>query len=413
MLDTMYRQKKAVQSRSDKGWKRRSNSGGQRRFGQKNNYGQRRKHTAQKIDPRLFINKAEKVQPKETVENKNTINSLAINSQLKESVKNRGYTNLTPIQDKIIPLVLEGRDVIGLANTGTGKTAAFLIPIIHKILSNPKDKTLVVVPTRELATQIQDEFSAFVRKLNLHCVVVVGGASTQMQIKQLQRPHNLIIGTPGRLKDLIARKKLSLAEFNNVVLDEADRMLDMGFVNDIKLLLSLVSSKRQMMLFSATFSKEIDNIVKNFLVNPEKISLKTKATSKQIEQDVIRVQPGSNKDELLHDLLNQNQLKKVLIFTRTKRGADKLSKNLHFRGFKAEAIHGDKPHNKRQKVLKMFKSNAFNILVATDVAARGLDIPNVSHVINYDLPENHDDYIHRIGRTGRADQPGTALTFIS
>jgi superfamily II DNA/RNA helicase len=244
-------------------------------------------------------------------------------------------------------------------------------------------------------------------------VVIVGGASAQRQISQLHKPHNVVVGTPGRLKDLISRKKLDLTEFNNVVLDEADRMLDMGFINDVKLLLSHTASKRQTLLFSATFSKEVESLVQQFLTNPQRVSFKTEKTSKQIEQNIVRVQPGKNKDDVLQNLLNQENFNKVLIFTRTKRGADKLSKNLHYRGFKSDAIHGDKPHNKRQKVLKMFKNNAFSILVATDVAARGLDIPNVSHVINYDLPENHDDYIHRIGRTGRADQPGSALTFVN
>jgi superfamily II DNA/RNA helicase len=409
----MYKQTKAGQPRARKGWNKRSSSGG-RNFGGRNNYRKwNRKSPNKKMDASLFVNKAVPIEPAKILENENTIEDLKIDQRLKRAIVNRNYKKLTPIQDKTIPFILEGRDLIGLANTGTGKTAAFLIPLIHQLLSNSKDKALVVVPTRELATQIEEEFYAFAKKLNLQSVVVVGGASAQRQISLIQKNPRVVIGTPGRLKDLISRKKLVLTDFSKVVLDEADRMLDMGFIDDVKKLISLVSPERQTMLFSATLPGEIEKLVQQFLVNPERISFKTKKTSKQIEQNVIRFKPGENKDNILQDLLRQESFDKVLIFTRTKRGADALSKNLHYQGFKVDAIHGDKPHNKRQKVLKMFKINTFNILVATDVAARGLDIPNVSHVINYDIPENYDDYIHRIGRTGRADQPGNALTFIN
>jgi ATP-dependent RNA helicase RhlE len=221
-----------------------------------------------------------------------------------------------------------------------------------------------------------------------------------------------VIGTPGRLKDLIARQVLNLSRFNNVVLDEADRMLDMGFLPDVKMFLSLVAKKRQTMLFSATFSAEIENLVRNFLSDPHKISIKSGETSAQVDQDIVRVAANKDKVDVLHELLNQASFEKVLVFTRTKHGADRLSKKLFQRGFKSECIHGDKPHAKRQRALKMFKDNLVEILVATDVAARGLDIPNVSHVINFDLPATYDDYVHRIGRTGRADQKGIALTFV-
>jgi superfamily II DNA/RNA helicase len=284
--------------------------------------------------------------------------------------------------------------------------------MIHKILMNPQEKVLIVVPTRELAIQIQDEFFALARQLRIFSVVVVGGADIRKQISELRRSHNVVIGTPGRLKDLIARRVLDLSRFGNMILDEADRMLDMGFLPDVKLLLSLIAKKRQTMLFSATFGAEIENLVRKFLDNPEKISITTVETSKQIDQDIVHVSASKDKVEVLHELLIQTSFEKVLVFTRTKHGADKLSKNLYQRGFKAESIHGDKPHAKRQRALKMFKENMVNILVATDVAARGLDIPNVSHVINFDIPATYEDYIHRIGRTGRADQRGTALTFV-
>lgn len=400
----MYNKSNARQSRTNSGWKRghRNNSQpGKRRF------------SGDAININRFINKAEMGKPTEVFIPRYSFNELAIHNALKQSIANRGFTTPTPIQDQAIPFILAGQDVIGLADTGTGKTAAFLIPMIHKILANFQEKVIVIVPTRELAIQIQEEFLVFSQRLNISSVVVVGGANIQRQIMGLRARHNVVIGTPGRLKDLVARKNLDLSQFGNVVLDEADRMLDMGFINDMKLLLSLMAKKKQTLLFSATFSTEIENLVNNFLINPQRISIKTGETPKQIDQDIVRVAIDKDKVDVLHKLLIQAQFEKVLVFTRTKHGADKLSKGLYQRGFKSESIHGDKPHNKRQQALKMFKENAINILVATDVAARGLDIPNVSHVINFDIPATYEDYVHRIGRTGRADQRGTALTFVS
>lgn len=401
----MYNRTNTRQSRGNNGWrnKTRSNS----RFGTG-----KRNFTGSAININRFINKAETTEEAEVFIPQYSFADLKISEVLKKSIISHGYSTPTPIQDKAIPSILEGRDVIGLANTGTGKTAAFLIPMINKILANPREKVLIVVPVRELAVQIQEEFRAFTQRMNLYSVVVVGGANIQKQIRELQRHHNVVIGTPGRLKDLIARKRLDLSGFGNVILDEADRMLDMGFINDMKLLLSLVAKERQTMLFSATFSAEIENLTRNFLNNPDRISIKTRETSKQVEQDIIRVSSGKDKIEVLHELLIQTKFEKVLVFTRTKHGADKLCKRLYQKGLKTDAIHGNKPHNKRQKVLQMFKQNAIDVLVATDVAARGLDIPNVSHVINFDLPATYEDYVHRIGRTGRADQKGTALTFV-
>lgn len=382
-----------------------NNGGGARRTG-------RRRFTGDKIDINRFISKAQPKKALEVQAIEYAFSDLPIEPVLKQAIEKRGFIDPTPIQEKGIPAVMTGKDVIGLANTGTGKTAAFLIPLINKMLKNPQEKVLIVAPTRELAIQIEEEFFAFARYLRLRAVVVVGGANIGRQISQLRSRHNVVIGTPGRLKDLIERKVLNLSQFGNVVLDEADRMLDMGFLPDVKLLLSLVAKKRQILLFSATFSLEIENLVKAFLVDPIRISVGTRNTSAQVDQDVVRVKAGQDKMEMLHDLLNEAEFEKVLIFSRTKHGADRLSKNLCIRGFKAESIHGDKPHNKRQKALKLFKDNVVEILVATDVAARGLDIPNVSHVINFDVPATYEDYVHRIGRTGRADKTGVALTFV-
>ena len=336
-----------------------------------------------------------------------------INSVLKENIIKKGYVTPTPIQDSAIPFVLAQRDVVGLANTGTGKTAAFLIPLLDKIINNPKEKILVIVPTRELAIQINQEFMGFRGALKLFSACCVGGASIFNQINDLRRTHNIVIGTPGRLKDLVTRGNIRLPEFRTIVLDEADRMLDMGFINDMRFLMTKMAPNRQTLFFSATITSEIDRFIKEFLKNPEKVSVKTGETARNVEQDIVRVPPGEDKVESLKCLLAKREFSKVLIFGRTKHGVERLCKVLTKGGFKAESIHGDKRQSQRQNALKAFKENKSQILVATDVAARGLDIPNVTHVINYDVPATYEDYVHRIGRTGRANMKGIALTFVN
>lgn len=249
--------------------------------------------------------------------------------------------------------------------------------------------------------------------LPVFSVCCVGGIGIHGQISNLRRMHNIVIGTPGRLKDLVDRKVLRLIEFKTIVLDEADRMLDMGFVHDMRSLMAGMAPNRQTLFFSATITSEIDSLIKEFLTNPEKISVKTGETAKNVEQDIVRVPKGADKSDLLELLLRKKEFSKVLIFGRTKHGVEKLSKDLIKRGFRAESIHGDKNQGARQRALKAFKENQSQILVATDVAARGLDIPNVTHVINFDVPATYEDYVHRIGRTGRANQTGIALTFVS
>jgi superfamily II DNA/RNA helicase len=274
------------------------------------------------------------------------------------------------------------------------------------------ERVLIMVPTRELAVQIADELRGFTGGLRIFSATCVGGASIGQQISDLRRNPNFVIGTPGRLKDLIERRSLVLTTFSTVVLDEADRMLDMGFIADMRAILSHCAPVRHTLFFSATVSHEIEKLVKDFLREPVRISVKTGETSKDVEQDIVRVPPGQNKLDVLHDLLIKPEFNKVLIFGRTKHGVEKLAKTLVQRGFKAESIHGNKTQNRRQKALDLFKRDHVRVLVATDVAARGLDIAGVSHVINYDLPATHDDYVHRIGRTGRAGKKGKALTFI-
>ena len=337
---------------------------------------------------------------------------FAIDANIKRAIAAKGYGEPTPIQDRAIPHILKGQDIIGIANTGTGKTAAFLVPLIDKVLRNRKEQIMIVAPTRELAIQIDQELKGFAKELKIFSVCCVGGASIVPQIRDLRFHNNFIIGTPGRLKDLIGTGKIILSKFNTIVLDEADRMLDMGFVNDMRFIMAGMPKTRQTLFFSATISPEIEKFIKEFLREPVRISVKTGDTAKNVEQDVVKVERGVNKLDVLGRLLRQKEFSKVLIFGRTKHGVERLSKILVQNGFKAESIHGNKNHSKRQRALKLFKDNQAQILVATDVAARGLDIPDVSHVINFDIPATYTDYVHRIGRTGRGNKRGKALTFI-
>jgi superfamily II DNA/RNA helicase len=367
---------------------------------------------SEKIDISRFVNKVTITEEADNFIPENTFQSFVIDERIKNTITAKGYVIPTPIQDRAIPQVLLCHDVVGIANTGTGKTAAFLIPLIHKILQNRREQVMIIVPTRELAIQIDTELREFVLGMKIFSVCCVGGAPISKQIRDLRYEYNFIIGTPGRLKDLLDRKMIHLNEFNTIVLDEADRMLDMGFINEMRAIMNGMPKSRQTLFFSATISHEIEKLIGEFLREPIRISVKTQDTAKNVDQDIVRVKSGKEKIDTLHDLLIQKDLTKVLIFGRTKHGVEKLSQVLTQRGFKAESIHGDKNQSGRQRALKLFKDNRVQILVATDVAARGLDIANVSHVINYDIPATHDDYVHRIGRTGRAGKLGKALTFV-
>ena len=372
----------------------------------------RGRKTIKSFNPTNIINT---LQEKHEVEEYVVSHSFAdfqVSDQLKRNIIERGYKTPTPIQDKAIPSVLEGRDLIGIANTGTGKTAVFLIPLINKVLKDRRQKVLIVVPTRELAAQIRDEFFAFSKGLSIYCALCIGGANMTRQKNDLKRNPNFVIGTPGRIQDLLRSRSLSLFDFGSVVLDEADRMVDIGFINDIKHIISFLPKVRQSLFFSATIDGKVKEILSSFVQNPVTVSVKTRETAENIEQNTIKVTDRSKKIDQLHNLLIQKGFEKVLVFGRTKHGVQKLSDELVKRGFKADAIHGNKKQNQRIRTLEKFKRSEIQILLATDVASRGLDIPNVSHVINYDLPESCDTYIHRIGRTGRLDKKGVALTFI-
>lgn len=335
-----------------------------------------------------------------------------VSSQIKRNISTKRYNSPTPIQDQAIPVILAGQDIIGVANTGTGKTAAFLIPLINKVSRDRSQKVLIIAPTRELALQIDEELRDFANGLGIYSALCIGGTNIQRQRNQLARNPNFVIGTPGRIKDLSRQRVLNLSQFRNVVLDEADRMVDIGFIDDIRYFISLLPQNRQSLFFSATISGKVREIIQTFVRNPITISVKEKETVDNIRQDIIKVDGGKQKVDKLHDLLIQEGFHKVLIFGRTKRGVQRLTNELCERGFKAGVIHGNKSQSQRLKTLEMFKRNQIRILLATDVASRGLDIEDVSHVINYDLPATYDDYIHRIGRTGRANKTGTALTFV-
>ncbi len=335
-----------------------------------------------------------------------------INAHLKANVALRGYETPTPIQDKAIPHALAGQDVVGLAETGTGKTAAFLVPLIDKVMKQKGERILIMAPTRELAVQIEKELAGLAKGLGFRGMVAVGGANIGPQITALKHDPAFVIGTPGRLKDLMERRALDLSGFGTVVLDEADRMLDMGFIDDMRTILGKMRQERHTLFFSATMSKEIERLVGDFLTSPIVISVKTRDTSKNIDQDVVRIPYGKEKFDVLVDLLQDREFSRVLIFGRTKHGVERLAKDLSRRHIHAESIHGNKTYGARIRALEAFKAGKVTALVATDVAARGLDIPAVSHVINYDLPSTYEDYVHRIGRTGRASMKGKALTFV-
>lgn len=370
-----------------------------------------RRSFAKHIDPSMYVKKAQEFQNIEDTQTIHNFSDFNLNPILEKNILSKGYTKPTLIQDQAISPILEGKDILGIASTGTGKTAAFAIPLINEILKNPQKKVLILAPTRELAMQIKEEFRSFTWNLDIYLAIAIGGAYLGEQIRNIRRGPHIIIGTPGRIKDLAERKVINFAGIDTLVLDEVDRMLDMGFIKDIESIVKRIPYSRQTLFFSATVDKKIEVLIDTFLKNPVKVSIKTQDASSHVEQNIVKV-PRNAKEAKLHELLNQNDFKKVLVFGSTKMIVDKLTTSLNTRGFRVDSIHGNKPQNKRQRVIRAFKNDEINIMVATDVAARGLDIADITHVINYDQPNNYQDYIHRIGRTGRGNSKGFALTFI-
>ncbi|MFH1855210.1 MAG: DEAD/DEAH box helicase [bacterium] len=370
-----------------------------------------KKGRGEHIDESKFISKSSpNAMPEVKIEN--TFDSFGFCPEINRNLSSRNYTKPTPVQDKSIPHILKGKDLVGIANTGTGKTAAFLLPLIEKCFKNRSKKVLIIAPTRELAQQIDDEFRKFSTGLGLYSAICVGGMPIYRQISALRRNPNFVIGTPGRLKDLKDRGQIQFSKFQFIVLDEIDRMLDMGFVDEIRRILEELPRERQSLFFSATLPDKIRQLVNQFLHDPISVQVSNGSTAKNVDQDIVKV-PTNQKFDRLKDLLITDELKKVLIFSETKREVERLTEDLIRDGFKADSIHGDKRQTQRQRALAKFKESHVQILVATDVAARGLDINNISHVINYTVPQTYNDYIHRIGRTGRGDKKGFALTFVS
>ncbi|HSQ43548.1 MAG TPA: DEAD/DEAH box helicase [Ginsengibacter sp.] len=335
-----------------------------------------------------------------------------------KALESEGYTSPTPIQEQAIPDVLKGKDLLGCAQTGTGKTAAFAIPILQNLflqrnheVDNSNIKALILTPTRELAIQIDESFAAYGKHTGIRHAVIFGGVSQFHQTNQLKRGVDVLIATPGRLLDLISQRFISLQHIKMFVLDEADRMLDMGFINDVKKIIARLPVKRQTLFFSATMPPEISRLSTSILTNPVRIEVTpVSSTVEKIDQSVYLVEKNDKRQLLIH-LLKDNKIQSALVFTRTKHGADKIAKELHRARISSGAIHGNKTQSARQNALNNFKDGKIRVLVATDIAARGIDVDDLSHVINFDLPNIPETYVHRIGRTGRAGASGTALSF--
>ncbi len=366
----------------------------------------------QYIDPAKFVKPANPTK-QESYEAKHTFDDFAVTPLIKTNLANRGYKTPSPIQDQTILPALSGEDIIGIASTGTGKTAAFAIPVLNRLIEDKSSAAIIIAPTRELAQQIEVECKHIAKGSGLFGAVLIGGTNMGGQLRDLKSSPRVIIGTPGRIKDHIERGSLQLSNFNMVVLDEVDRMLDMGFVNDVTYILSQASPRRQSLFFSATIDNKVRSLIDQFCDNPITVSLKASSASENVHQNVVRYNGTHEKISKLHDTLITENTVKAIVFDETQRNVDRLCKELVERGFKVDSIHGGKTQGQRQRALNRFKKNEVTVLVATDVAARGIDIADISHVINYSVPQTYDDYIHRIGRAGRAGKVGHALTFVS
>ncbi len=371
----------------------------------------RPKRRGQYIHPSKFVKAANPAQVAD-YKSGNSFDDFAIHPLLKSNIAQKGYKNPSEIQDKAIPIGLAGQDIIGIANTGTGKTAAFCIPILNKLLRQQGSTALIIAPTRELAIQIEEQCKLFAKNSGLRGALLIGGLTIGRQFTALKGQPSIYIGTPGRLKDHVNKGTLNLSRCSMIVLDEVDRMLDMGFINDIRFLLAKLPEQRQSFFFSATVSPEINRLIDTFTKDPVTINVKTGETTDNVHQDILAYSTKAEKLDRLHDVLISALTTKSLIFSETKYGAERLAKELVTRGFKADSIHGGKSQGARKRAMDAFREGKIEALVATDVAARGLDVLDISHVINFDVPHTYDDYVHRIGRAGRAGRTGQALTFV-
>jgi ATP-dependent RNA helicase RhlE len=348
-----------------------------------------------------------------------TFDSLGLNAALLRAITDQGYTEPTPIQQQAIPAILAGRDILAGAQTGTGKTAGFTLPLLQQLNRHPHERNhrhvraLIVTPTRELAAQVDESVTAYGRHLPLRSTVIFGGVKIGPQVQRLRQGVDIIVATPGRLLDHISQGNIDLSKIEILVLDEADRMLDMGFIHDIRRIIKLVPKKRQTLLFSATFSNEIRRLSEGLLHNPENIDVAPRNTTAERISQIVHPVAKSSKRALLSFLIGSNNWRQVLVFTRTKHGANRLAQQLERDGLTSAAIHGNKSQGARTRALAEFKSGKVRVLVATDIAARGLDIELLPHVVNYELPNVPEDYVHRIGRTGRAGSDGVAVSLVS
>ena len=365
----------------------------------------------QYINPELFIKAAKPVDTRAYVPT-HMFADFPFDERLHANIIKKGYVAPTPIQDQTIALALQGQDVIGVANTGTGKTAAFALPILNRLMTEKQSRALVVAPTRELAQQIEMECREISRGAIGRSALLIGGSNYGPQLRDLRFNPKLVIGTPGRIKDHIERGTLQLWDFNMVALDEVDRMLDMGFVEDVRLLLRELAPERQSFYFSATMDARVTGLIATFSPDAQMVTVKQNDTSDNVHQDVVRYRDAYDRNDKLHDILIDPQTHKVIVFENTQRAVEKLESELKERGFSVTSIHGGKSQGQRNRALQTFKKNEVNILVATDVAARGIDVSDITHVINYAQPQTYDDYVHRVGRAGRAGRTGYAFTFI-
>ena len=343
--------------------------------------------------------------------------ALGLGSKIAQALKDKGYVEPTPIQAKAIPIILSGRDVIGVAQTGTGKTAAFVLPLLERLAATTQPerrmRALVIAPTRELVVQIEENIRAYGRHLHLRYATIYGGVGEQPQIQALRRGVDMIVATPGRLIDLMEQRYVDFAALQVLVLDEADRMLDMGFLPPIRRIVSATPTARQTLLFSATMSKEIERITKEFLKTPAMVEIGARSSpADAVTQWVVEVSMAAKVPALIH-LLQDAALESVLVFSRTKHGADKIARKLEDAGLRTATLHSNRTQGQRLAALKRFKSGEVRVLIATDIAARGIDVDGISHVINYDFPPQPEDYVHRIGRTGRAQAIGDAISFVT
>lgn len=363
------------------------------------------------IHPSKFIRSAKSNTQEEYIPT-NTFSDFSVNALIKNNLSVMGFSDPLPIQDQTIPAGLLGKDIVGIANTGTGKTVAFAVPLLNRLMTESFSKALILAPTRELAQQIEEQCRLVAKGSGLDGALLIGGMPMGLQLRELRYNPRIIIGTPGRVKDHLERGSLDLSDCSIVVLDEVDRMLDMGFIKDIRHILGQTKPDRQSFYFSATLDAGVKSIIDTFSRDPVHISVKSGETSDNVEQNIVSFNAVSEKIDKLHNVLIQESTVKTLVFDDTHRSVERLSKELEARGFSVDSIHGGKSQQQRQRVLKKFRDNNIKILVATDVAARGLDVSDITHVINYSSPQSYEDYVHRIGRTGRASKIGYALTFV-